>query len=322
MTDPMTEIAHRTLATNGISLHIAEAGSGPLVVLLHGFPESWYSWRHQLPALAAAGFHAVAPDMRGYGRSEAPPEVESYDQVTLAADIAGLIGALGEDSAVVVGHDWGAPVAWHTALLHPDRCRAVAALSVPYRGRSAEPPLAGLKKIYGERFFYMLYFQTPGVAEAELEADVRGALRKFIYGASGEAPDNAFLATKKKGDTLLAGMIDPDAMPDWLSESDLDFYEAEFTRTGFRAPLNWYRNLDRSWQRTPELTDAKVTQPSLFIAGERDPVLRFMPGWRPILEKLTADLRGVVMLEGCGHWTQQERPEAVNTALIDFLRGL
>ena len=233
MTDPMTEIAHRTLATNGISLHIAEAGSGPLVVLLHGFPESWYSWRHQLPALAAAGFHAVAPDMRGYGRSEAPPEVESYDQVALAADVAGLVEALGERDAVVVGHDWGAPVAWHTALLHPDRCRAVAALSVPYRGRSPEPPLAGLKKIYGERFFYMLYFQTPGVAEAELEADVRVALRKFIYGASGEAPDNAFLATKKKGDTLLTGMIDPetgrwfdDTKPiiegiDWLTDGDL-----------------------------------------------------------------------------------------------------
>ena len=177
----MTEIAHRALATNGIALHCAEAGSGPLAVLLHGFPESWYSWRHQLPALAAAGFHAVAPDMRGYGRSAAPSEVEAYDQITLAADIAGLIEALGESSAVVVGHDWGAPVAWHTALLHPERCRAVAALSVPYRGRSAEPPLGALKKIYGERFFYMLYFQTPGVAEAEFEADVRGALRKFIH---------------------------------------------------------------------------------------------------------------------------------------------
>ena len=151
---------------------------------------------------------------------------------------------------------------------------------------------------------------------------MRVALRKFIYGASGEAPDNAFLATKKKGDTLLTGMIDPDAMPDWLSAADLDFYEGEFTRTGFRAPLNWYRNLDRTWHRTPELAEAKVTQPSLFVTGERDPVLRFMPGWRPILEKLTTDLRGVVMLEGCGHWTQQERPDAVNAALIDFLRGL
>ncbi|MDP6352373.1 MAG: alpha/beta hydrolase [Alphaproteobacteria bacterium] len=319
----MTEITHRALATNSISLHVAEAGAGPLVLLLHGFPESWYSWRHQLPALAAAGWHAVAPDMRGYGRSDAPPEIAAYDQVTLAADIAGLIDALGAETAVVIGHDWGAPVAWHTALLHPERCRAVAGLSVPYRGRGDRSPLAQFKAFYQDRFFYILYFQTPGVAEAELEADIPGFLAKFLHGASGQAPRDALLtATKKKGDRLLDGVAMPRGLPTWLSQADLDYYAGEFTRTGLAAPLNWYRNFDRTWELTPQLAGATITQPALYVAGELDPVLRFSPGWREKLEAGCDDLRAVVLLEGCGHWIQQERPAETTRAILDFLAGL
>lgn len=316
----MSDIGHRTVRTNGISMHIAEAGSGPPVVLLHGFPELWYSWRHQLPSLAAAGYHAVAPDRRGYGGTDAPESIEAYSMLNMTADVAGLLDALGEEKAVVVGHDWGAPIAWHCALLYPQRVSAVAALSVPYLPRPPLPPLQLLRQAFAGRFFYILYFQEPGLAEAELEADVRRSLRVFMYQASGDAPRAAGAWQKPAGAKLLDGMADPEELPDWLSESDLDYYAREFERTGFRGGLNLYRNLDRDWEELPHLANAKVEQPALFIAGDRDGVLAFTS-----LEPMKANvpnLRKVVILPGCGHWTQQERPAEVNAELIDFLDGL
>lgn len=309
---------HRTLETRGIRLHVVEQGQGPLVLLLHGFPESWYSYRHQLPALARAGYRAVAPDQRGYGDSDKPHAIEAYDQVTLVQDAVGLLDALGEEQAIVVGHDWGAPVAWHMALLYPERVRAVVGMSVPYGGRPASAPLARLQETFKDIFFYMLYFQEPGVAEAELEADVRRSLRVFYYSGSGDAPAGAAFSPQPKSAKLLDTMADTETLPPWLSEADLDYFTAQFERGGFRGPLNWYRNFDRSWERTVALAGKKIEQPALFIAGDRDPVLAWSKRQLERLPELAPQLRGTVLLPGCGHWVQQERPEDVNTALVRF----
>ena len=316
----MSGIDHRTVETNGIKMHIAEAGSGPLVVLLHGFPELWYSWRHQLPALAAAGYHAVAPDVRGYGRTDAPPAVESYTMLNHTADVVGLLDALGEKTAVVVGHDWGAPIAWHCALLYPERFPAVAALSVPYMPRSPAPPIQLMKQMFSNSFFYILYFQESGLAEEELEADVRRSMRLLLYNASGDGPRGAGLARKPKDAKFLDGMLEPEQLPPWLTEADLDYFTSEFERTGFRGGLNRYRNMDRDWQELPQLAGAKVQQPALFIAGDRDPVRTFTSV--DAMKASAPALRKALTLPGCGHWTQQERPTEVNAALIEFLREL
>jgi pimeloyl-ACP methyl ester carboxylesterase len=323
----MRPITHSRIATNGIELHVAEQGTGPLVVLLHGFPEGWHSYRHQLPFLAAAGFRVVAPDQRGYGDSDRPEAIEAYDQVTLAADVAGLIEALGEQQAVVVGHDWGAAVAWNTALLHPGRVRAVAGMSVPFSARPPMSPLAFLRAYFKDRFFYILYFQTPGVAEAELEADVRRSLRMMFYSLSGDAPPGsafrpqAAVAPGSAG-ALLPTLIDPPRLPPWLSEAELDEYAAPFARHGFRAPLNWYRNIDRSWRLTAHLTGAKIEQPALFVAGAQDAVLAWNPGALEAMPPLMPNLRATVIVPGAGHWIQQERPDQVNAALLEFVSGL
>lgn len=316
----MSDVQHRTVKANGINIHIAEQGQGPLVLFVHGFPESWYSWRHQIPALAEAGYHAVALDVRGYGRSDAPEPIEAYSMKNLVADAVGVLDALGEQTAVVVGHDWGSPIAWHCALLAPERFRAVVAMSVPYMPRAPMPPIQLLKQVFAERFFYILYFQTPGVAEAELEADVRRSIRVFMYAASGDVPPGALTADKPKDSTFLAGMPEPETLPPWLTEADIDYYTGQFERTGFRGGLNRYRNMDRDWEELPELAGAQVQQPALFIAGERDGVIAFTS-----LDGMKANvpnLRKVVTLPGCGHWTQQERPADVNAELIEFLHGL
>ncbi|MEX0786167.1 MAG: alpha/beta hydrolase [Dehalococcoidia bacterium] len=317
----MSELTHRTIETNGIRMHIAEQGEGPLVLLVHGFPELWYSWRHQLPALAEAGYHAVAPDVRGYGGSDAPKPVEAYTLKEITADMAGALDALGAETAVVVGHDWGSMIAWHCALLYPQRFRAVVGMSVPYSGRMPMQPTQLFKQVFQDNFFYIMYFQEPGVAEAELEADVRDFLRKFIYGASGDRPeDTDGLAPKKAGAKLLDGMADMPGLPSWLTQGDLDYFVSEFERTGLSGGLNRYRNMDRDWEEMPELAGRKIEQPALFIAGERDPVLSFAR-----IESMTEhvpNLKESVLLPGAGHWVQQERPAETNAALIKFLNSL
>jgi pimeloyl-ACP methyl ester carboxylesterase len=316
----MPDTAHRTIAANGITIHIAEQGQGPLVLLLHGFPELWYSWRHQLPALAEAGYHAVAPDVRGYGHTDAPQAIESYSMLNLVGDAVGVLDALGVERAVVVGHDWGAPIAWHCALLHPDRFSAVVALSVPYVPRSQTPPVQALEQAFADNFFYILHFQEPGVAEAEIEADIRKAMRIMLYAWSGEAPKGTAGTPKPKSAGLLDRMPDPEGLPPWFTEADLDYYVSEFERTGLRGGLNRYRNMDRDWEELAHLADAKVRQPALFIAGDRDPVLGFMR--TDAMKTRVPNLRKTVMLPGCGHWTQQERPSEVNRQLIEFLATL
>jgi pimeloyl-ACP methyl ester carboxylesterase len=318
----MAEITHRTVATNGINLHVAEAGTGPLVVLVHGWPESWYSWRHQLPALAAAGYHAVAPDVRGYGGSDRPQPVEAYRMTELVGDLAGLVEALGEESAVVVGHDWGAPIAYHCALLRPDRFRAVAGMSVPYTGRPAAPPLQLLGHAFKDTFFYILYFQDEGVAERELEADPKRSLRLILYAASGEASGFSGFAGKPKGAGLLDGIPEPVQPLPWLTDADLDYFAGEFAKAGFRGGINRYRNMDRDWHDLPQLAGARITQPAMFVAGQKDGVIAMSPQGIESMKQQCADLRQIVLLPGAGHWTQQERPDEVNAALVEFLKGL
>lgn len=323
----ISDITQRTIETNGIRLNIAEKGSGPLVLMCHGFPESSYSWRHQIDALAAAGFHAVAPDMRGCGGSDRPQAIDQYTLFHLVGDMVGLLDALRAPQAVIIGHDTGANVAWQAALMRPDRFRAVAGLSVPFRPRPKLAPTSTMPRTADARF-YQLYFQTPGPAEAELERDPREAIRNMLYGASGDAPRGAGtgpdLAMVPNGAGFLRGAPAPAALPAWLTEQDVDIYAAGFRRAGFRGALNWYRNLDRSWEMSAPFDGALVRVPALYIAGDRDMVVSF-PGMDQLLanlKRLVPGLRRQLMLPGCGHWTQQERPQEVNAALIDFLRGL
>ena len=323
----MNDIQHRFIDTNGIRMHIAEKGSGPLILLCHGFPESWYSWRHQMHALADAGYHVVAPDMRGYGQTDAPEAIDQYSMMHLVGDMVGVLDALGEQTAVIAGHDWGAPVAWHAALLRPDRFPAVIGLSVPFRPRGKVRPTSVMPRT-DDAVFYQLYFQQPGVAEADLEEDVRVSVRGVLLRIAGEAAGAAgggFSMVPVSGGmrerTRQAAQAD---LPGWLTRADIDFYAGEFARTGFRGGLNWYRNIDRNWEMLAPFAGAKVTVPALYIAGDRDLVLAF-PGAAELVAGLKAfvpNLRETVILPGCGHWTQQERPEAVNAAMIGFLRGL
>jgi pimeloyl-ACP methyl ester carboxylesterase len=314
----MSDVMHQRVRSNGINMHIAEAGQGPLVVLLHGFPELWYSWRHQLPALAEAGYHALAPDLRGYGETDAPEAVESYSMLNMTADVVGVLDALGAEMAVLVGHDWGARIAWDCARLYPRRVTSVAALSVPFYPRPQTPPLQAMKQSSGEAFSPIMYFQEPGVAEARFKADVRRTLHVFFNALSGDAPPdlmNAFYTDAR----ILKEMPEPEALPAWLTEADLDYYTRAYERTGFRGPLNLLRNMDRDWEEMARVADVRVEQPVLFVAGDRDSTIRF--GSLEPMKASVPNLRKVVLLPGCGHWTQQERPDEVNTALIDFLRS-
>jgi pimeloyl-ACP methyl ester carboxylesterase len=325
----MNEPTHRTIEANGIRIHIAEQGSGPLVLLCHGFPESWYSWRHQLQALSQAGFHAVAPDMRGYGETDRPAEIERYTLFHLVGDMVGVLDSLGEKNAVIAGHDWGAPVAWHAALMRPDRFRAVVGLSVPYRPRGSIAPTTVMPQ-NAEAFFYQLYFQPPGVAEAELESDARISLRKILYSGSGDVPrrnpggSTSGVGMVPRAGGFLTRMPNPGTLPAWLSDADVDFYVRQFQHSGFRGGLNWYRNIDRNWELMAPYAGAPITVPALYMAGDLDLVVSF-PRMKEVIADLARfipNLRGTIMLPGCGHWTQQERPNEVNEAMIDFLRGL
>jgi pimeloyl-ACP methyl ester carboxylesterase len=330
----MTEPTQRTIESNGIRLNIAEQGKGPLVLMCHGFPESWYSWRHQIDALATAGFHAVAPDMRGYGKSDAPEAVDQYTIFHLVGDMVGVLDALESPTAVIIGHDWGANVAWQAARLRPDRFPAVVGLSVPFRPRSPVRPTSIMPQT-ADTQFYMLYFQEPGVAETELERDPRATVRNMLYGASGEGAAAIRAAAASGSAALDIGMVPrkggllqgpgaPATLPAWLGEADIDFYAGEFKRSGFRGPLNYYRNIDRNWELMGAFADTRVTVPALYIAGDHDMVLA-APGTAEYLaglKQFVPALRNIQMLPGCGHWTQQERRSEVNTAIIDFVRSL
>ena len=313
----------RDIQVNGIRLNVVEAGEGPLVILCHGWPELAYSWRHQIPALAAAGYKVIAPDMRGYGRSDSPTEIDAFNIMQLVGDIVGLAAHYGDTHPVIVGHDWGANVAWNCAQLRPDLFRAVVAMSVPFRTRGPMAPLQALK-LAGVENFYWQYFQPPGVAEAEFEADHAVTLRKVLFSGSGDAPPRDGLGLSlPPGGGFLARSVDPDTLPAWLTRDDIDFMADRFRVSGFRGGLNYYRNIDSNWAHTAPWAGAGITIPALFIAGTRDVVITGFG--KAALEAMPASvpgLRGQVMIEGAGHWIQQERPAEVNAALISFLGGL
>lgn len=305
----MSDVRHRTVETNGIRMHVAEQGDGPLVLLCHGFPESWYSWRHQLAALAAEGFRAVAPDMRGYGQTDQPAEIDQYTLLHLVGDMVGLVDALGGGPAVIAGHDWGAPVAWHAALLRPDRFRAVIGLSVPFRPRGSVRPSTAMPQT-DDAIFYQLYFQEPGVAEAELSRDPRSTIRRVLYAGSGEGRrtgaglgDPAAVGMVPRTGGFLSHTAAPPAPPSWLTEADVDFYAGEFSRVGFRGGLNWYRNIDRNWALTAPWDRARIMQPALFIAGTNDAVITGSIGQRALDEmgSVVPNLERKILIEGAGH---------------------
>jgi len=316
-------ISHRFIETNGIRMHLAEAGGGPVVLLCHGFPESWYSWRHQLEALAAAGYRAIAPDMRGYGQTDKPDAIDQYTLLHLTGDMVGLLDAIGTDQAVIVGHDWGAPVAWHCALFRPDRFKAVVGLSVPFRPRAPIRPTTVMPKNEKQRF-YQLYFQTPGLAEAELEKDIHNAIKTTLFALSGDAAveNPASLAMLPSEGGWLDGKPTTQSLPAWLTDNSIEFYVEEFKRAGFRGGLNWYRNIDRNWELLAPWSGAKVQVSALYVVGDRDGVYRF-PGMDqliPNLKQFVPLLRETIVLKGCGHWTQQERTQDVNNAILEFLK--
>ena len=295
-------MTHRQVATNGIELHVAEEGEGKPVILCHGFPELWYSWRHQLPALAEAGYRALAPDLRGYGDSSIPEEIEAYDLPTLAEDMVGLLDDIGEEQAVFVGHDWGAFVVWHLAVAHPERVAAVVGMSVPFIPRAPAPPIEIFRKNLGEDF-YMVWFQEPGVADEALGRDVRRTL----------ATSRVWTSEWAEGDEELH-------VPRWMTEDELRVYVDTFERTGFTGGLNYYRNIDRNWELIEPLAERRVEQPALFVTGSRDPVARIAPS--EVMDGWVTDLRGKVVIEGTGHWVQQQSPDEVNEALLRFLREI
>ena len=314
-------VTERTVTTPGAVLNVVDAGRGPLVVLAHGFPELSYSWRHQVPVLADAGYRVLAPDQRGYGRSSRPERVEDYDLLALTGDLLALLDDVGEERAVFVGHDWGAILVWQLALLAPERVAGVVGMSVPFMPRAPMPPTQLLRQVLGDSWFYVLYFQEPGVADADLGRDPERTMRGLLGAATreeGAELDPSVLANDGRG--FVDRIPEPDGLPDWLSQDELDHFVEEFTRTGFTGPINWYRNFDRNWELTPQLADAHVEVPSLFIGGARDPVLIMSP---PALgEPFLRDHRGTVLVEGAGHWVQQQSPDAVNAALLDFIGGL
>lgn len=314
------------IETNGLRLWTRLAGDGPLVVLVHGFPETAHSWRHQVAALSAAGYRVAAPDVRGYGRSDAPEAVSAYTMEEMTKDLAGLAAALSDEPAVIVGHDWGAPMAWNSARLFPDRFRAVAGLSVPYAPPGDHAPIDIYRKLFTDkgRFFYQVYFQDEGAAEAELEADPRDTLARIYHAWSGEAPEGGWPTDKKHGDRMLTGLPTPELPLGWLSNEDLDAFTRVFARSGFRGPLNRYRTSreDHAFLKAHP-SDPIIRQPSLFIGGTRDPVLTmFREPPCELMARTLGDLRGCHILEGVGHWTQQEAPDPVNRLLVDWLGKL
>ncbi len=314
----MGQRSFRMIEANGITLRVVVEGQGPLLLLLHGFPQCWYLWRHQIDELVAAGYQVAVPDQRGYGGSDKPADVEAYDATELVADAVGIADALGRETFTLVTHDFGAVLGWDIALLHPERVTAVFALSVP--PVRMQVSAAELAENLGDNFFYVVYFQQPGVAEAELDADVRKSLRVMHYAVSGDAPAGLYLQPKPATSKLLDGLIDPDPLPSWLSEEDLDVY-CEAYADGFRGPINWYRRYRGSeLARAPE--HAKITQPCHLMVGSKDPAFVILADAFASLERNVTNLRGNRVLDGAGHWLPLERTKEVNSALLAFLRGL
>ncbi len=305
-------------------LNVAVSGEGPVLLCVHGWPELWYSWRHQMNYFSQRGYRVAAMDVRGYGASSKPHEVAAYTMVELTSDVAAVAQALSDEPVILFGHDWGAPVVWNTALRHPDRVRAVAGLSVPYMPAGEDSFLDVARSIYSDRFFYQIYFQDEGKVESEVESDFATALRKIYFSLSGNAPVNDWLKPKPKNASLLDELIDPDPFPGWMTPEDLDVYVKAFSHGGFRGPINRYRAQGIDAQESAQIRGQLIKQPACFIGGERDAVRNFFPGTDMYSEPGSAcsDFRGATIIPKVGHWVQQEAPQATNAALEQFLQGL
>lgn len=318
----MASIEQRILNVNGIelSVHIAGPADGPPVWLLHGFPECWYSWRHQIDALAAKGYRVHAPEMRGYGYSSAPDAPEQYDVITLCADIQGAMDLLGHQQVAMIGHDWGALIAWHLALLEPERVQVVSGMSVPFGGRPKAPAIHKMREHFADRFHYIIYFQEIGPAERELEKDIARTLRLVMHGLSNSPEPGEGLIQNKPADSgWLDGLTDPGEPPAWCPPEAFAVYVDSFQRSGFHGPLNWYRNFERSWERTAHLAGKTVDQPALFLIGDRDPVGEFEAHTIKRMPAVVLRVESHVIPD-CGHWIQGEKAEAVNELLLSFLQ--
>jgi pimeloyl-ACP methyl ester carboxylesterase len=322
----MAVIEHHLVPTNGIRMHVAAAGpaDGPAVVLCHGFPESWYSWRHQLHALADEGYRVYAPDQRGYGRTSSPWDPAQYTQLHLVGDLVGMLDAFRTDRAVVVGHDWGGPVAWHAAQLRPDRFHAVVGVSVHHSGgRSTVKPTDNLRAAMNGAFLYILHFQDPGVAEAELDHDIAGSMRRILYSLSGDIPRADFRFFNPDATCLDECLREPSAPMTWLTDDDLAVFAGEFERKGtFRYGINWYRAIDRTWELTAAFAGKRIEQPALFIGAEHDVILGQTEAAVLATREHVTALRDPIWIAGSGHWVQQERPDEFNEALLRFLGSL
>ena len=306
------------IQTNGVTLRTVVEGEGPLLILTHGFPQCWYLWRNQIDFLVNEGYMVAVPDQRGYGASSCPSEVSDYNIRNLADDIAGIAVALGYNEFISIGHDWGCGVAWNTALLHENACRAVLGMSVPYsRGidRKEFPPYSD------DSFWYINYFQEEGVAEAEIEEDIEKSLLAVYYCLSADSPKGSWMAqlNKPRKSKLLDALILPEEMPSWLTREDLDYYVAQFKISGFRGPINWYRNIATNDSHIPDIVGKKFRQPAAFIAGAGDEVLQYAPSWRKTMPRWYEDLRFVQLVEGAGHWVQLEQPDQTNALIKQFL---
>jgi pimeloyl-ACP methyl ester carboxylesterase len=326
------EPTHSRIATNGVELDVYEAGdpANPTIVLSHGFPELAYSWRHQVVPLAEAGYHVIAPNQRGYGHSTAPTDITEYGIDHLTGDLFGLLDHFGKDDAIFVGHDWGSMVVWESARLRPERVKAVVGVSVPCVDWPG-PPTQLMRMVYGDRFFYILYFQQVGPPEAELGADARRTMSMVLYGASGEAVAGREMPTElppMEGTGFLTQMNEPPALPymgpegPWLTVADLDLYSGEFAHSGFFGPVSWYRNFDRNFEIVGGLGPDRIAMPSYFITGDVDVVRMMDPTGPERMRASLPDYRGETIIPGAGHWVQQETPEAFNDALLGFLRSL
>lgn len=315
----------RYVQSGDCAIRVAVEGSGPLVLMVHGFPESWSAFERQMAPIASAGFTAAAIDVRGYGGSGKPHPVEAYDMASIIGDLQAVADELGNGKAILIGRDWGAPIVWSASLADTARFTAVAGMSIPHMGHGSAPIIDIMRKMFTDNglFFYMVYFQDEGVAEAELEKDVRDTIRRIYYNWSGDAPANGWPAGKKHGEGLLQGMVDPSPFPSWLPAGEIDYLVSEFEGSGFRGPLNRYRNFHRDFAFMSKFAGQKIEQPALFMAGDRDVGIRMFG--RDVETRMRAnfgDLRGFHLIEGAGHWNQQENPEATNRLLLDWLKGL
>jgi len=344
----MTARTHRLLDVNGVRLHAVEEGEGPLVILVHGFPELWYSWRFQLPALAAAGYRAVAIDQRGYGRSSKFWRTDAYRIHALVDDLVGLVRALGEREAVLVGHDWGAPVVWTAAWLHPGMFRGVLGMSVPFAGRGLialpgnpfgeRPPHDVHRAVSGpDQDFYQVYFGTLGPVIDEIEEDLRGWVRDIVWSVSGEALAAAgFSLAGQDPIALIRGsalciphghrmrerFMTPAVMPAWFTDADLDVFVDALEKGGFGGPLSYYHNIDQDWLDLAPVKDRPLEVPAMFLGAEYDVATWWGAEAIERAPERIPNWLGSRVLPGCGHWLQQERAAETNAVLLEFLRAL